>query len=71
MNGQVEFTQYTADDVQEAAETMCRRTHGGQCIPWGQAVILFQHGPGAASALSTVGPIIDRYMIPGVSADRP
>lgn len=66
----MEFTQYTADDVQEAAEEMCRRsTHRGQCIPWGQAAVLFQHGPGAAAALSTVGPIIDRYALPGVSMD--
>ena len=66
---EIEYTGYTADDVQRAAEQMCDRTCGKQCKAWGQAVLLFQHGPGAAAALSTMGPVIDRYVIPGVSSE--
>lgn len=65
----MEFNQFTADDLQVAAEATCRRIHGGQCIAWGQAVVLFNHGTSAVAVLSTVGPIIDRYAIPGVSQE--
>ena len=63
------FTGYTADDVQRAAELICFRTHGNRCPPWGQATLLWQHGQAAATALSTIGPIIDRYVIPGISGE--
>lgn len=35
----------TADELQKTAEESCRLFHGGQCIPWGQATVLFNHGP--------------------------
>ena len=39
----------TADELQEYAEAQCRAHCGGQCIAWGQAAVLFAHGPGAGT----------------------
>ena len=63
------FTGVTADDVQRGAEAICYHTHGNQCAAWGQAVVLLNHGPGSVAALSTIGPILDRYIIPGFSVE--
>lgn len=50
----------TAEDVQRVAEVLCARTHRQPCKAWGQARLLFHHGPTAAAVLATIGPILAR-----------
>jgi hypothetical protein len=54
------FTQYTATDVQRAAEAICYHTHRNACPPWGQARVLWHHALPAVAVLQTMGPVLAR-----------